>query len=229
MDILRVIAASRGSVCKGRKGYSSFGLRCVFVVQKSLKLSIRSFCCSFLSCIALDHICSAVCRCHTGGCWLTAAAMLSWSPHHLSASCGLLAQCWKIRVEHIGRVCMYYVCLLSIRVCLVVFQSARFLAHVDVWSDSSRELGCTQIIAMVAHKVVGWFLQAISVPCHFEQPCRDSGYKVVTKARILGWFTFHSHTCKDRGAANQRELLDFDEIVLLLLCAFVSGKTISMF
>lgn len=90
-------------------------------------------------------------------------------------------------------VCMY--CVDPVLKCLPCFPLVRFLSHyVHVWlSDWCRELvdrgltlGWAPITAMVAHKVVHWVRQ-VSLPCPFEQHCRDSWYKASVKARILRW------------------------------------------
>lgn len=74
---------------KGVKGYSSFGLRCVFVVQISLQWNMRQSCCSSLTRRARGSISSADCRCHAGGC--SHAPLKSSSSPRL---CVLHAVCW---------------------------------------------------------------------------------------------------------------------------------------
>lgn len=49
--------------------------------------------------------------------------------------------------------------------------------------------------------------------CLFEKPCRYIGYKALVDARIPGWFYFDNQVCKDRGAADQLELVDIYYIV----------------
>lgn len=136
----------------------------------------------------------------------------------LCASCGLLAQCWKIRVEHVGG--DEFVCIASAQdssLCLILrfLLAVRTLRLSDLCGeivDGGLTLGWMQIIATVPRKVVHW-IRLTSLPCHFEQPCCDIGYKPLVNIWILAWYTFPNQACKDHAAADQLGWCDTDEIV----------------